>query len=90
MLWDSLYDDNVKSQPDRKIIRDTISDHAPVLVDITINLKTNTSPVLKKIADKFNLHKASNTIRLGFWNVLNYTDSDKQIPKAKAIVEVIK
>ncbi|ENY69977.1 Hypothetical protein, putative membrane nuclease [Mycoplasmopsis bovigenitalium 51080] len=84
---------NAKSKPDYSMIRSKISDHAPVLTDIENNFNISTSSVGDKLKTNQNLGKNKNTIRIGHWNILNYSgndDNQDSIAKTKAITETIK
>lgn len=84
---------DAKSNSDHSIIRNKISDHAPVLTDIENNFNISTSSVGDKLKTNQNLGKKKNTIRIGHWNILNYSgndDNQDSIAKTRAITETIK
>lgn len=88
------FSDKTKSKPDHWITRYQISDHAPVLTDIENNFNISTSQVGDKLKTHQNLGKKKNTIRIGHWNILNYSGIGKKnnknsIAKTKAITATI-
>lgn len=89
---DLKFSSSTLSQTDKKIVRDKISDHAPVLTDIENIFEISTSIVGDKLKTNQNLGKKKNTIRIGHWNILNYggkENNQDSIAKTRAIVTTI-
>ncbi|MBZ4212775.1 hypothetical protein LAD74_02120 [Mycoplasma sp. U97] len=72
---------------DLEVVRNLISDHAPVFTDVKVNFDIKTVNVHGDVkTTDIKISKPENTIRIAHWNILNYGNNNS---KAFALANII-